>query len=76
MHKRATLTATGLRYRPAEQKAEIVAALARDVVPALASAAMRPVIHRVLPLEDAAEAHRLLESGEVIGKVVLQVAAG
>ena len=76
MRKRGTVISTSLRYRPAEQKAEIVAAFARDVVPALASGAMRPVINRVYPLEQAGDAHRFLESGDVIGKVVLQVASG
>lgn len=74
--KRAAVIATGLRGRPADQKAAIVAAFEREVVPALAHGEMRPVIHRVVPLEDVAEAHRLLEMGDVIGKVVLQVAPG
>jgi NADPH:quinone reductase-like Zn-dependent oxidoreductase len=68
--------ATGLRGRPPEQKAAIVAAFDREVVPALASGEMRPVIDRVFPLEAVVDAHRLLELGDVIGKVVLQVAAG
>ena len=74
--KRGSITATHLRNRPAAQKAKIVAAFARDVIPALAAGTMRPVIDRVFPLDDVADAHRLLESGAVIGKVVLQVAAG
>lgn len=74
--KRGSIIATHLRNRPPAQKAEIVAAFARDVVPALAAGTMRPVIDRVFPLHEVAEAHRLLESGAVIGKVVLDVAAG
>lgn len=74
--KRGSITATHLRNRPAAQKAEIVAAFARDVVPALAAGTIRPVIDRTFPLHEAAEAHRLLESGAVIGKVVLDVTAG
>jgi putative PIG3 family NAD(P)H quinone oxidoreductase len=74
--KRAAVIATGLRGRPPEQKAAIVAAFDREVVPALASGEMRPVIDRVFPLEAVVDAHRLLELGDVIGKVVLQVAAG
>lgn len=74
--KRASIIATHLRNRPPAQKAEIVAAFARDVVPALAAGTMHPVIERVFPLDEAAEAHRLLETGAVIGKVVLNVAAG
>lgn len=74
--KRATVMATHLRGRPKEQKAAIVAAFEREVVPSLAGGAMRPVIDRVFPLAQVVEAHRLLESGGAIGKVVLQVAAG
>lgn len=72
--KRGSITTTHLRNRPAAQKAEIVAAFARDVVPALAAGTIRPVIDRVFPLHEVAEAHRVLESGGVIGKVVLNVA--
>ena len=75
-HKRGSITATHLRNRPPAQKAEIVAAFARDVVPMLAVGTVRPVIDRVFPLHEAADAHRRLESGAVIGKVVLNVAAG
>jgi putative PIG3 family NAD(P)H quinone oxidoreductase len=74
--KRGSITATHLRNRPAGQKAEIVAAFARDVVPVLAAGTIHPVIDRVFPLHEVAEAHRLLESGAVIGKVVLDVTAG
>jgi NADPH:quinone reductase-like Zn-dependent oxidoreductase len=41
------------------------------VWPLLASGKVRPIVARVLPLAEAAEAHRLLEAGEIIGKVVL-----
>ena len=71
MRRRISLISTSLRSRPAAQKAAIVAAFAADVVPALASGHMRAVVDRVLPLTDAAEAHRLIEAGEVVGKVVL-----
>ena len=74
--KRGSIIATHLRNRPPAQKADIVAAFARDVVPALAAGTMHPVIERVFPLHEVADAHRLLESGAVIGKVVLDVAAG
>jgi putative PIG3 family NAD(P)H quinone oxidoreductase len=71
MRRRISLISTALRSRPAAQKAAIVAAFAADVVPALAAGRMQPVVDRVLPLTDAAEAHRLIEAGEVVGKVVL-----
>lgn len=74
--KRGTLMATHLRGRPREQKAAIVAAFEREVVPGFGDGGLRPVIHRVLPLDQVRDAHRLLESGDLIGKLVLQVAPG
>jgi putative PIG3 family NAD(P)H quinone oxidoreductase len=71
MRRRISLISTALRSRPAAQKAAIVAAFALDVVPALAAGTLQPVVDRVLPMTEAGEAHRLIESGEVVGKVVL-----
>jgi putative PIG3 family NAD(P)H quinone oxidoreductase len=71
MRRRVTLISTALRARPAAQKAKIVAAFATDVVPALAGGELRPVIDRVLPFEAASEAHRLMEAGELVGKILL-----
>src|SRR5579864_1173979 len=71
MRRRISLIATTLRARPAAQKAVIVAAFAADVVPSLADGRLRPIIDRVLPLDEAGEAHRLMEAGEVVGKIVL-----
>jgi putative PIG3 family NAD(P)H quinone oxidoreductase len=74
MRRRISLISTALRSRPAAQKTAIVAAFAADVVPALAAGRMQAVVDRVLPLTEAAEAHRLIEAGEVVGKVVLNAA--
>lgn len=71
MAKRASVTATMLRARPADQKAAIVAGVIRDVFPLFASGAIRAVVDTVVPLSDAARAHRLLESGKTVGKVIL-----
>jgi putative PIG3 family NAD(P)H quinone oxidoreductase len=71
MAKRATVTASTLRARPPAQKAAVVAATAAFVWPMIESGDVRPVIDRVLPLADAAEAHRAVEAGEHIGKVLL-----
>ena len=71
MRRRISLISTALRSRPALQKAAIVAAFSAGVVPALSSGAMRPVVDRTLPLDDAAEAHRLMEAGDAVGKIVL-----
>jgi putative PIG3 family NAD(P)H quinone oxidoreductase len=71
LYKRATLFATSLRTRPLEEKAAIVAAVAAGAWPAYEEGAARPIIDRVLPLAEAAQAHRTLEAGDHIGKVVL-----
>jgi putative PIG3 family NAD(P)H quinone oxidoreductase len=69
--KRASIHAAGLRGRPLEQKAAIVAGTEAHVWPLIAAGTVRPVIDRVLPLADAAEAHRVVEESSHIGKVVL-----
>lgn len=71
--KRLTLTGSTLRARSTAEKGHIAAALEREVWPMLESGRVKPVIHAEFPLERAADAHRALESGEVIGKVVLRV---
>jgi putative PIG3 family NAD(P)H quinone oxidoreductase len=71
LSKNATVTATGLRYRPLEEKAAICASVVENVWPLVAQGAVKPVIHARLPLEDAAEAHRALEAGGVVGKLLL-----
>jgi NADPH:quinone reductase-like Zn-dependent oxidoreductase len=72
--KRLTVLAAGLRARPLQQKAAIVAETQQHVWPLVESGTVRPVIDRVLTLDDAAEAHRLVESSEHIGKVLMRVA--
>ena len=74
LQKRLTLTGSTLRARPIEEKGRLAAEVERHVWPLLASGAVRPVLHRTFPLAEAADAHRLLESGDVIGKIVLLVA--
>jgi putative PIG3 family NAD(P)H quinone oxidoreductase len=69
--KRASVIGTTLRSRPAEQKAAIVAGVAAHVWPAVADGRVRPVVHATVPFDDAPRAHRLLESGEAFGKVLL-----
>jgi putative PIG3 family NAD(P)H quinone oxidoreductase len=73
MHKRGTIYAATLRARPLEQKAAIVAGTEAHVWPLVESGQVQPVVYRVLPLADAAEAHRIVEASEHIGKVVLRV---
>jgi putative PIG3 family NAD(P)H quinone oxidoreductase len=71
--KRASVHATSLRARPAEEKAAIVAAVRAQVWPAIESGEVRPVVDRVLPLAEVAAAHRVLEESGHVGKVVLSV---
>jgi NADPH:quinone reductase-like Zn-dependent oxidoreductase len=71
--KRAALLATTLRSRPVEAKAAIVAAVGEHVWPLLEDGSVVPVIHARAPWQEVAEAHRLLDSGQVVGKVLLTI---
>jgi len=71
MSKRAAVLATSLRARPPAEKAAIVASVREHVWPLLESGAVRPVVDRVLSMSDAADAHRVVEAGEHVGKVLL-----
>jgi putative PIG3 family NAD(P)H quinone oxidoreductase len=73
--KRAAILATRLRPRPVAEKAAIVASVVENVWPLIADGHVRPVIDRILPLDDAAEAHRVVEASEHVGKVLLTVSA-
>jgi NADPH2:quinone reductase len=73
MQRRLTLTGSTLRPRSVAEKAAIARDLEQHVWPLLSSGIVAPIIDRTVPLENAAEAHRLLESGEVVGKIVLTV---
>jgi NADPH:quinone reductase-like Zn-dependent oxidoreductase len=72
--RRLSVIGSTLRTRPLEEKAAIVAGLRARFGADLESGRLRPVVDRVLPLEQAADAHRLLEASEHFGKVVLRVA--
>jgi putative PIG3 family NAD(P)H quinone oxidoreductase len=72
MRKRCSVHATTMRARPVEEKAAIVAAVREQVWPLVGSGKIRPVIETVLPLEDAEQAHRLMESGSHVGKILLR----
>lgn len=71
MAKRASIYSAGLRARPKHEKAAIVAGTQHLVWPLIAAGAVRPVIDRVLPLAEVADAHRLVDASTHIGKVVL-----
>lgn len=73
MAKRATVFAAGLRARPLEQKAAIVAGTVAHVWPLIEAGKVRPIVDQVLPLAEAAQAHRLVEASDHVGKVVLSI---
>jgi NADPH2:quinone reductase len=69
--KRARVIGTTLRARPVSGKSAIVEAVTESVWPMIADGRVRPIIGARLPIQDAADAHRLLVSGKVSGKIVL-----
>ncbi len=71
MLKRLTFTGSTLRPRSVAQKAEIAREIETKVWPLLAVGKCKPIIHATFPLTQAAEAHRLLEKSEHVGKIVL-----
>ncbi|MFI2754028.1 NAD(P)H-quinone oxidoreductase [Cellulomonas sp. P22] len=76
LRRRASVIGTTLRARPAHEKAALVAAVRKHVWPLVEDGRVRPVVHARLPLDDAARAHELLDSGEVFGKLLLVSPAG
>jgi putative PIG3 family NAD(P)H quinone oxidoreductase len=73
LQNRLTLTGSTLRPRTIEEKAAIARELEAQVWPFLERGEVGPVVHATFPLAGAADAHRLLESGDVIGKIVLTI---
>ncbi|MCF5070726.1 zinc-binding dehydrogenase, partial [Pseudomonas syringae] len=73
LSKRAIVTGSLMRARTADEKAEIAEQLRQHVWPALAAGRCLPMIDKVFALTDAHLAHAYMESGDHIGKIVLQV---
>ena len=71
MRRRLTITGSTLRPRPVEFKGAIAASLRSRIWPLIDAGKIKPVIYKTFPLEQAAEAHRLMESSTHIGKIVL-----
>ena len=71
LRKRGAVIATTLRSRSVGEKAAICAAVVEHVWPLLADLTVRPVVHATLPLDQAAEAHRMMEAGDHVGKLLL-----
>lgn len=73
MFKRLRVHGTVLRSRPIEEKIALTNRIKRHVLPAVSSGAMKPVVDSVYPMEEAAEAHRYMESNANFGKIVLSM---
>ena len=71
LSRRLTITGSALRPRSVQEKGEIAVALRREVWPLLERGVVTPIVYRTFPLTEAAAAHRLMESSEHIGKIVL-----
>lgn len=72
MTRRLRIEGTTLRARPLEEKIEAARVFAHHALPLFEQRRIRPVLDRVLPADEVQEAHRLLEEGEVFGKIVLR----
>jgi len=73
MQKRLVLTGSTLRPRSPAEKGKIAEALHKTVWPMIAAGQLKPIVHATFPLARAAEAHRALENGDHIGKIVLTI---
>jgi NADPH2:quinone reductase len=71
MQRRLSITGSTLRPRPAAFKGAIAASLREKIWPLIEAGRIKPVIYRTFPLEQAGEAHKLMESSQHIGKIVL-----
>lgn len=76
MRRRLTITGSTLRNRPPEFKAQLAASVESNVWPLLANGKFGPVIFKTFPLEQASQAHSLMESGAHIGKIILTAGSG
>ncbi len=73
LRQRITITGSTLRSRAVEEKGAIAEAVEKTVWPVVEAGRIRPVVYATFPLTQAAEAHRLMESGSHIGKILLTV---
>ena len=73
LRKNGTITATSLRGRPEPEKSMICREVEKIVWPWITDGTVKQVIDRVVPIEGAGDAHKILEAGEATGKIVLQV---
>ncbi len=73
LRRRLTITGSTLRPRPVEFKGQIAASLRERVWPLLDAGTVKPVVHATFPLENAAQAHAMMEAGDQVGKIILTV---
>lgn len=73
MLKRLVITGSTLRPRPIKEKEELAKGIEEHIWPHIVSGAIKPVMHKVFDLNEAAAAHKEMESGQHIGKIVLKV---
>jgi NADPH2:quinone reductase len=73
MMKRALVTGSTLRSRSVEEKSSLARGVEKEVWPLFTSGQICPIIDRAFPLEQAAEAHRWMETGQHTGKIILEM---
>jgi NADPH2:quinone reductase len=73
MTRRLTITGSTLRPRSVQEKAAIAESLKQNVWPLLESGKIKVVIDSVFPIDDVANAHRVMEESKHIGKILLKV---
>jgi NADPH2:quinone reductase len=71
MVKRQQILGSVLRSRPVNEKTSITEQFSQDVLPLFSKGHIKPLIHQILPLEQVAEAHRIMETSAHFGKIVL-----
>lgn len=76
MAKRASLMGATLRSRPPEEKAEIMRGVYSEVWPLIGAGVVAPVVDRSFPMEEVAEAHRVVAASEHVGKVLIEISSG
>jgi NADPH:quinone reductase-like Zn-dependent oxidoreductase len=74
MQKRLILTGSTLRHRSKEEKARLMQEVEAKIWPFVLSGKLNPLIYQKFPIKKVSEAHKVMESGEHIGKIVLEVA--
>lgn len=73
MRKRLRLSGSTMKARPFAEKARLAAAIEERVWPLYGSGRLAPVTDRIFPLAEAAEAHRRMEAGRHVGKILLKI---